>query len=670
MKRLPPWWPTTLWLLLITASWLCLGATAHAAEPPVDVSTVRRFAVVVGANDGGAERVRLRYATRDAEAMSKVLRDLGGVAGNDLIELRDPTPDELREALEDIAARLRRAGGARTQFVFYYSGHSDERGLLLGEESVDYKTLRERVQAVGADVRIAILDSCASGAFTRAKGGRRRAPFLAGSVAKVEGHAFLTSSSADEAAQESDRIGGSFFTHFLSTGLRGAADVDGDRRVTLIEAYEFAFDETLARTETSRGGAQHAAYDIQLAGSGDLVLTDLRKHSATLTLAPDVGGRILVREYGGRLVAELYKPADSQAVDLALEPGRYQVTVDDEGALRRGEFEVASRGRATVRTEQLRSFEPEPTVRRGSVPQSEDLLYVPIDFGLLPPVSINAKRTKAAGHEEHQVRNRATFSLLWGRSARVDGVALAFGASVIDRELHGVQGALLVSLARGRVEGWQFSQGFNFARRLYGAQTGFINYAKDVEKGAQLGIVSVGGRVRGVQLGLFTYAEDADAALGLLTITKKGNVHPEIYTSDTAAFNVALRFPARYTYSMVTFGLHPFGDGTQWLAGAGLGGHAPLAHRLFLDVDVVTQAVLQVGRRPAGLGQLRIMFGWQPFERLAVFGGPTLSVFAHEDVLADTNEPERPGYGWVVADARRSDVRFRIWPGFVAGLRF
>ena len=61
----------------------------------------------------------------------------------------------------------------------------------------------------------------------------------------VEGHAFLTSSSADEAAQESDRIGGSFFTHYLITGLRGGADANADGKVTLGEAYQFAFAETV-----------------------------------------------------------------------------------------------------------------------------------------------------------------------------------------------------------------------------------------------------------------------------------------------------------------------------------------------------------------------------------------------------------------------------------------
>ena len=52
-----------------------------------------------------------------------------------------------------------------------------------------------------ADVRIAILDSCASGAIIRAKGGVHRAPFLSDASTQARGHAFLTASSANEAAQ-------------------------------------------------------------------------------------------------------------------------------------------------------------------------------------------------------------------------------------------------------------------------------------------------------------------------------------------------------------------------------------------------------------------------------------------------------------------------------------
>ena len=228
-------------LLVILLSLAALPAAAEEGAAPL-----RRFALIAGANDGGEGRVRLRYAVSDATAVAKVLTELGGLAEEDRVVLVEPTPSALLDGFAQLRERMgASAGEGRTELLVYYSGHSDEAGLLLGGERVGYAELRRSIDAMPADVRIAILDSCASGAITRAKGGTMRAPFLVDASGGVKGHAFLTSASADEAAQESDSIGGSFFTHYLVSGMRGAADSTRDGRVTLNEAYHFAFASTL-----------------------------------------------------------------------------------------------------------------------------------------------------------------------------------------------------------------------------------------------------------------------------------------------------------------------------------------------------------------------------------------------------------------------------------------
>ena len=70
-------------------------------------------------------------------------------------------------------------------------------------------------------------------------------------VRRARLHAYLTSSSEDEASQESDQIGSSFFTHYLVSGLRGAADASDDDLVTLEEVYRYAREETLTRTAST-----------------------------------------------------------------------------------------------------------------------------------------------------------------------------------------------------------------------------------------------------------------------------------------------------------------------------------------------------------------------------------------------------------------------------------
>ncbi|MBC8069932.1 MAG: hypothetical protein IAG13_16460, partial [Deltaproteobacteria bacterium] len=130
------------------------------------------------------------------------------------------------------------------------------------------------------------------------------------------------------------------------------------------------------------------------------------------------------------------------------------------------------------------------------------------------------------------------------------------------------------------------------------------------------------------------------------------------------------------------------GRGKGWQFGAGWGGHVPIGKMgAFMDIDIAGYAILQglrVTERPGGLGQLRLLFGWQAFERLSMFAGPTLSVLVSRMEACPTDggdacmpgdeEPalKRPGYGWTVWDRRTDDggPHIRLWPGFAAGLRF
>jgi hypothetical protein len=330
---------------------------------------LQRYTLIVGANSGGGDRPQLHYAVSDAERVAGVLTELGGVDRDNEIVLRDPTVRGFIDALTQLSARVaagRQAvtqAGGRTEVVFYYSGHADEKGLLLGEDRVSYQTLRDRLDDIPADVRIAVLDACASGAFTRIKGGRKRPPFFVSPSAGMQGHAFLTSSSATEAAQESDRIRASYFTHYLVSGFRGAADMSGDGQVTLNEAYQFAFTETLGRTVDSKGGVQHPSYDINLTGAGDVVMTDVRQTTATLVLDEELEGRFFIRT-AQALVVELYKPK-GRRIELALEPGQYEVRVEVEKAALIARAHVSDGARTVLGAREFGAVALETTRRRG-----------------------------------------------------------------------------------------------------------------------------------------------------------------------------------------------------------------------------------------------------------------------------------------------------------------
>ncbi len=353
----------------------CLAATALVAlstsAAPVHASTaattpLRRFALVIGSNNGGSVRERLRYAAHDAETIADVLRQLGGVDRVDLSLLSEPDRRDLDRAFDALSERVRaeHKRGQRVELVVYYSGHADESGILVGGEHYDYARLRQRIHDVPADVHIAIVDSCASGSFTRMKGGARMPPFLRDSSNQVQGFAFLSSSSADEDAQESDRIGASFFTYFFVAGLRGAADRNHDGKITLSEAYQFSYEQTLGRTQNTAHGPQHPAYDMHLSGTGDVVITDLRSTESALVLPPALRGRITVVDKSGRVAVELTKDA-GEPLSLALPNQTYSVHVENAA----GEF-VATvtldhAGELAFEQGALRRAAPEDTIARG-----------------------------------------------------------------------------------------------------------------------------------------------------------------------------------------------------------------------------------------------------------------------------------------------------------------
>ncbi len=340
-----------------------------------DVVSVERFALYVAANNGGKEREVLRYAESDAEKLKTAMQEIGGVSSENSIILKEPNPAEVEFALQEFAKKVSSAKktARRTEFIFYYSGHSDENALLLGEETFGYSQLKSSINSVPSDIHVVMLDSCFSGNFIRAKGGTRQKSFLVDDSSVVSGHAYLSSSSESEASQESDLIQSSFFTHALITGLRGAADSSGDNKVSLNELYYYAFNETLSQTEQSTIGTQHPSYDITLVGSGDLVLSDISTAESILVLDSDLHGKIYIRnETSGVLVSEIKKSAGN-SIPLALPSGTYKVTMIQENQTLEANAKLKVGRSVSLQTKKFKKVSTTDTRTRGGkfIPNSK-----------------------------------------------------------------------------------------------------------------------------------------------------------------------------------------------------------------------------------------------------------------------------------------------------------
>jgi hypothetical protein len=304
------------WKVLVLMFGVLAAGSARAEE---------RFALLVGANAGWSNDRPLRYAEQDAEHLREVLVELGGFAPDRVVLLSDPDTAAVRAQLQQLAGTLGRLG-RDSLFIFYYSGHADERHLHLRGAPLSYTELRTALETLPATVRVGVLDACRSGSILATKGKRAAGGFSVDVVDELNarGLALLTSSGADELSQEARALAGSVFTHHLVSGLRGVADKDGDGRVVLSEAWRHAFLRTTADT-ASTALPHRPSWRLKLEGQGEPVLTRLARTTSQLLVPHGQGERYVVMDAQElRLVAEA-RAAPEGPMALALVPGHYRV---------------------------------------------------------------------------------------------------------------------------------------------------------------------------------------------------------------------------------------------------------------------------------------------------------------------------------------------------------
>lgn len=257
--------------------------------------------LTVGNNRGMGQDVPLRYAENDARRVASAFREQGGAGPVRLLLGEDA--EALQRALETLRAEVSalKRRGASVLLVVYYSGHGDSDFLRMSQTRLTWSKFKDLVGRTGADTVVGIIDACESGGATTAKGATygEPFPFSWSQNPSTRGSVWLSSSRSSEASYESDELGGSVFSHYLISGLRGSADLNADRRVTVSELYKFSYDSTVGRTSLALRRTQHPTYRFDLKGEGELVLTWISSSRTSLVFPRELQGTYyLARRFG------------------------------------------------------------------------------------------------------------------------------------------------------------------------------------------------------------------------------------------------------------------------------------------------------------------------------------------------------------------------------------
>ncbi len=285
-----------------------------------------RVGLFVGHDVGLPGEDRLRFAERDAARFRDLMVSMDALSADADLLLTGPTEADLMGALARVEHLLERAGqaGQPTSLLFYFAGHGDSEGLHLANERLDRSRLLARIASLPADLKLVLLDACDTRHPGTPRGVGAGPAFDIGVLRsdRARGLVVIRSTRAGEPAHESDALGGSVFTHYLLAALRGAADDDGDGRITLLEAYRYTYRQTVQHSAAGSSALQHPSFDLSLSGSGDLVLTEPVRASATLIVPPGPEAKLVIyHQPSDAVLAELFR-SPRRSLRLAVRPGK------------------------------------------------------------------------------------------------------------------------------------------------------------------------------------------------------------------------------------------------------------------------------------------------------------------------------------------------------------
>ncbi|HTE56624.1 MAG TPA: caspase family protein [Kofleriaceae bacterium] len=414
----------------------CAIAAGLGLAPAAASAEVIRFAVLVGSNRGQADEANLRYAESDAARMRDVLLDLGGFHHENVVTMQNADAVAVRQAIVALNERIRAlSGSAQVVLLVYYSGHADAEDLHLGATRFSTRELEQLVGGSAADVRLLVVDSCRSGALTRTKGGRHGPSFSIQLDERLASHGaiYLTSSAANEDAQESDELKGSFFTHYLVSGMLGAADQSGEGEVDLSEAYRYAYDNTLRASSRTLAGIQHPSFRYAMSGHDGVVLTRLTSPGGRrgwLAFPPGRSYLVLEGNADGPVVAEVGLWDRRRAISVR--EGRYFVRARGRENLLEGTIDVPAGARRAISDGDLDRIAYARLVRKGS--DVLDSVHGPV-FGLRGRSPLANAEGVSPGLMAGWAVERQTFNLAARVTYQHAGFARGIGPSYIEADI-------------------------------------------------------------------------------------------------------------------------------------------------------------------------------------------------------------------------------------------
>ncbi len=217
-----------LFLLLVALLTLTVGVDA------------RTFCLIVGVSSYENSENDLSQTSKDAKAFKAVME----TQTNDitLLTSKYANHDNIMEKLRAICNRAQEGD----RIIFFFSGHGYDGGICPYDRAIQYEELIDALVSSAASEKICFIDACHAGSMANT-----------GSTSwtdtvKDNNLIFFVSSRAEEYSIESPFLGAGLFTQSLLKGLRGKADDNHDKRVTVLELFKYLHKDIVRSSEDTQ----------------------------------------------------------------------------------------------------------------------------------------------------------------------------------------------------------------------------------------------------------------------------------------------------------------------------------------------------------------------------------------------------------------------------------
>ncbi len=231
---------------------------------------VKIWAVIIGAARYTTMPM-LRYTDDDAYQLYAFMKSPEGGAIPDhqitLLIDEDATRANILQSMRSVFFKA----DENDVVLFYFSGHGLQGAFLPIDydginNSLSHEEVREILKISKAKHKLVLADACHSGSLMQVKTPLyiTLEKFYKAFEETQGGMALLLSSKGEEFSLEDGGLRSGIFSHFLIRGLKGEADSDGDKIVTIKELFDFVYQKVRRYTANVQTPTLSGKFDAKM----------------------------------------------------------------------------------------------------------------------------------------------------------------------------------------------------------------------------------------------------------------------------------------------------------------------------------------------------------------------------------------------------------------------